>query len=124
MGKNTLSSMTKRMCAKAEVAGKKTNYLLHAYAVTEMFNAEIPEKVIQDRSGHRSLDGLRKYESILEKQKESACHMLDLSNSDAKTPNGHTSHDQTLRMQVSAPKFSCQQQPQLQPNQTFWISFI
>ena len=103
---------------------KKNNHSLRAYAVTEMFNAGIPEKAIQDRSGHRSLDGLRKHESISEKQKESACHMLDLSISDAKTPDGHTSHDQALSMQVSAPKVSCHQQQQLQPNLTFGSASI
>ena len=41
-----------------------------------MFQAGIPEKVIQDRTGHRSLDGLRKYERISEKQKEEACKAL------------------------------------------------
>ncbi len=72
-----------------------------------MFNAGIPEKAIQDRSGYRSLDG-------------SVClHLLDLSDSDTKTPDGHTSYDQTLSMQVSAPKVSCSQQQQFQPNLTF-----
>ena len=46
VGKNTLSNMTKSMCAQAGVAGKKSNHSLRAYAVTEMFNAGIPEKVI------------------------------------------------------------------------------
>ncbi len=34
------------------------NHSLCAYAVTEMFNAGIPEMAIQDGSGHRFLDGL------------------------------------------------------------------
>ena len=36
----------------------------------------IPEKVIQDRTGHMSLDGLRKYERISEEQKQPACKVL------------------------------------------------
>ena len=48
----------------------------HIYAATELFQAGIPERVIQDRTGHRSLDGLRQYERISEKQKEAACKVL------------------------------------------------
>ena len=44
----TSSNMTKSVCAQAGVAGKKSNHSLCAYTVTEMFNAGIPEKVIQD----------------------------------------------------------------------------
>ena len=43
-----------------------------------MYNAGIPKKVIQDRSGHRSIDGLRKYEKISKEQKESAYHTLEV----------------------------------------------
>ena len=76
IGKNPLSRMMKTMCEAAEIPGKKTNHSLRAYAASELFNAGIPEKVIQDRTGHRSLDGLRKYERISEKQKEDACKVL------------------------------------------------
>ena len=64
--------MLKTMCFEAGVEGNKSNHSLRAYAATELFQAGIPEKVIQDRTGHRSLDGLRKYERISEKQKEEA----------------------------------------------------
>ena len=56
--------------------GNKSNHSLRAYAATELFQAGIPEKVIQDWTGHRSLDGLSKYERISEKQKEAACKAL------------------------------------------------
>ena len=76
IGKNMLSKMLKTMCFEAGVEGNKSNHSLRAYAATELFQAGIPEKVIQDRTGHRSLDGLRKYERISEKQKEEACKAL------------------------------------------------
>ena len=71
--------MLKSMCTRAGDHGNKTNHSLRAYEVTEMFHAGVPEKVIQDRSGHRSLDGLRKYETISEKQKETACQALQVT---------------------------------------------
>ena len=70
------------MCDKAGIAGNKTNHSLRAYAATELFNAGVPEKVIQDRTGHRSLDGLRKYETISEQQKEAACKVLAVRSDD------------------------------------------
>ncbi len=53
---------------KLGLPGKILNHSLRADAVTEMFNTGIPEKVIQDRSRHRSLDDLGKYESTSEKK--------------------------------------------------------
>ena len=64
------------MCDKGGVQGKKTNHSLRAYAATELFQAGVSEKVIQNRSGHPSLEGLRKYERISEEQKRNACRVL------------------------------------------------
>lgn len=65
------------MCSKTNIQGKKTNSL-RASGITHMFQAGLPEKVIQDRCGHRSLDGLRKYECISEEQQAEACKALAL----------------------------------------------
>ncbi len=70
VGKNTLSEMMKR------IQGRKTNHSLRAYVATTLFQAGIPENVIQDRRGHRSLEGLRKYERISKQQQEAACKAL------------------------------------------------
>ena len=40
-----------------------------------------------DRTGHRSLDGLRKYEQVSEKQKEAACKVLAVKPGDS-VPEG------------------------------------
>ena len=55
IGKNTLSKMVKTMCEQASIAGKRTNHSLRATGITTMFQAGLPKKVIQDRSGHRSV---------------------------------------------------------------------
>ena len=57
IGKNPLSQMMKTTREAAEIPGNKTNHSLRAYAASELFYAGILEKVIQDRTGHRSLDG-------------------------------------------------------------------
>ena len=76
VGKNHLGKMVKDMCSQAKIEGKKTNHSLRASGITTLFQAGVSEKVIQDRSGHRSLDGLRKYERVSEEQQASACSAL------------------------------------------------
>jgi len=87
VGKNTLSQITKKMCGEAKIDGNKTNHSLKAYATSKLFQAGIPVKVIQDRTGHKSLDGLRKYESISEQQKQEACRVLATCGSDQEIEN-------------------------------------
>ena len=55
LGKNKLSGMVKEMCMNAGISGNKTNHSLRSFGVTEMFTSKLPEKVIQERSGHRPL---------------------------------------------------------------------
>jgi hypothetical protein len=62
MGHNTLKSMLKTMFKEAQInADKITNHSLRATATTRMIDAGIPEKVIMDRTGHHSVDGLKPY---------------------------------------------------------------
>ena len=68
--------MMKKMCAEARIDGRKTNHSLQAYGATKLFQAGISEKVIQDRSGHRSSEGLQRYERISEQQQSEACKVL------------------------------------------------
>ena len=68
LGKHTLQSKFKNMCSEAEISGNKTNHSLRATAATEMFRHSVPEKLIQERTGHRSLEALRSYERLDEVQ--------------------------------------------------------
>ena len=54
--------MAKNMCMQAGIPGHKTNHSLRATCGTQMYEAGVPEKTIQDRTGHCSLSALRKYE--------------------------------------------------------------
>ena len=56
-----LGGMVKSMFAEIGVSGK-TNHSLRATGATDMFRAGVPEKIIQERTGHRSIDALRMYE--------------------------------------------------------------
>ena len=59
VGRNKLS---KDMCCEAQIDGHKTNHSLRATGATHQYNAGVPEKTIQQRTGHRSLDSLCVYE--------------------------------------------------------------
>ena len=61
VGINQLKKFVQTITCEAGVSGY-TNHSLRATAMTRMFNQGVPEKVIADKSGHRSLDGLRAYE--------------------------------------------------------------
>ena len=52
------------MRAEAGIGGQKTNHSLCATAATEKFRQGAPEKLIQERTGHRSLEALRSYERL------------------------------------------------------------
>ena len=62
------------MCEKAGISGEHTNHSLRAYGATTLFQAKVPEKLIQQRTGHKSLDALRQYE------RTSTAQLLDVSN--------------------------------------------
>ena len=48
MGKGTLGSTVKTMCAKAGSTGNKTNHSLKATGATRMFEGNVPDKIIQE----------------------------------------------------------------------------
>ena len=66
----------KNMCKAAEINGHKTNHSLRATATTEMFRSGAPEKLIQEWTGHRSLEALRCYERLDEAQHRAVCSVL------------------------------------------------
>ena len=79
VGKNTLALMIRNMCHDIGISGKKTNHSLRATSVTKMFQAQVPEKIIQERTGHRSLAALRMYERTTEEQHKAASTILSSS---------------------------------------------
>ena len=60
-GENKLAGMVKSMFAMIGVSGK-TNHSLRATGTSMMLQAGVPEKIVQERTGHRSLEALRMYE--------------------------------------------------------------
>ena len=67
--------MVKKVCQEANVKGKKTNHSLRATSATQMFREGAPEK-IQERTGHRPLEGLQSYERSSESQHRALSTLL------------------------------------------------
>lgn len=76
VGSRTLSKKVKDMCQKAGVQGHKTNHSLRATGASSMYEAEVPETPIQERTGHRSMQALRVYERSTEKQHQAVSAVL------------------------------------------------
>ena len=76
IGKNILGKMVKGICVDANIPGRKTNHSLRAMGVSDLFQASVPEKIIQERSGHLSMDGLRQYQRTTTEQEEDISKVL------------------------------------------------
>ena len=77
VGHNTLAKTVSRVCQAGGIDGYKTNHSLHVITATRLFQSGVDEQLIMDRTGHRSLDGVRTYKRISDKQKESVSRILN-----------------------------------------------
>ena len=76
IGKNLLGNMVKNMCLEAGLQGKKTNHSQHVAGTTSLYEAGVPEKIIQERTGHRCLQSLRHYERVTTEQDVAVSRIL------------------------------------------------
>lgn len=75
-GKHFLNNIVKTMFQEANIQGNFTNHSLRASGATELFRHEVPEKIIQEHTGHRSICSLRQYEKVGLEQKQATCNIL------------------------------------------------
>ena len=68
--------MVKNMFKDAKIDEEYTNHSLRASGASEMFVSHVPEKVIQQFTGHRSLNVLRQYEKVSVVQKQATNNIL------------------------------------------------
>ena len=84
IGHNTLATMMKVMTAEGGLP-VRTNHALRVTSATRLFQAGVPEHVIQGRTGHKTLQALRQYQEPSELQQMAACKVLD-------NGHGHTNY--------------------------------
>ena len=78
--KYTLEMKLSKMWSLAGIEDKITNHSVTAIAFTQMYEMGVPEKLIQERNGHRSLDSLWMYERTSTHQQQAASNILSGSN--------------------------------------------
>ena len=76
VGKEKLRTMVRGMCAAAGISEKKTNHSLRATGATCLFAANVPEKLIQGRTGHQTVKALRMYERPSQEQHQAVSNIL------------------------------------------------
>ena len=108
----------KTMSSDAGLGKGVTNHSLRAYGATELFHSNVPEKLVQQRTGHRSLEALRKYERIAEEQVMDVCRVLD----GTKPQQDKQGNAIPLKPQVVLPVM--QPSPMLQQQQPWPQSYI
>ena len=80
IGHNILKGMLKNMFREAGIfTDGKSNHSLRATATTRMIDAGLPEKVIMDRTGHHSLDGLKPYSRTTDRQQQQMSAVISCS---------------------------------------------
>ena len=79
LGHNPLDNMVKEMCKAAGITGYKTNHSLRATTATRLFQAGVDEQLIMERTGHRSLDGVRSYKRTSQEQRQALSDIVNLS---------------------------------------------
>ena len=95
IGRNLLAKMMSTMCEEAGIASAKTNHSLRVAGTSAMFDAGVPERIIQGRTGHRSLEALRMYERVTNQQEIQVSKVL--SRSIVKFNDDHSSSSNTSK---------------------------
>ena len=75
-GRNTIATMVRRFSQQAGLESGKTNHSLRATGATQLFDAGVPQRIIQERTGHKSVISLHSYEWISHKQNQAASNIL------------------------------------------------
>ena len=76
LGTKKIQTMVKDMMQEASIPGNFTNHSLRATGTTTLFDAGVPEALIQKRSGHKSTKALRVYERVTPEQDQAVSRIL------------------------------------------------
>ncbi len=77
LGHCKLAAVVPRLMKSAGIEGYFTNHSLRATATTRLYDAQVDEATIMQRTGHRSTDGVRAYKRTSEKMKELSSNVLN-----------------------------------------------
>ena len=104
MGVNPLKSMMPKISELAGLSTRYTNHSLRATSATRMFSAGVPEKIIAERTRHRSAKALRQYEHTSTAQMQAAGFAV----SEEKPFGSAVSEEKPICSENSVPKVEMQ----------------
>ena len=77
LGHTTLGETISRLCKSAGIKGYRTNHSLRATATTRLYQAGVDEQLVMERTGHRSVYGVRCYKRTNDKQREELSDIIN-----------------------------------------------
>ena len=77
MGHNPLGQTVRKLCEAAGIKGHFTNHSLRATTATRGLTKGVPEKFVMERTGHRDVRSLQRYERTDIKTKVAVSKCLD-----------------------------------------------
>ena len=80
-GRETLGNVVKKVMGKAGFDGHFTNHSLRRSCATNLYDNGVPEQVIQETTGHRSVEGVRAYKRTSSAMKRKMSAILNQSES-------------------------------------------
>ena len=81
VGHNTLGNTVKNLCEKAGIEGHYTNHSLRVTTATRGLEKGIAEKYVMERTGHRDVRSLHRYQRPNVQQKIEISRAFDLLSS-------------------------------------------
>ena len=105
VGVNVLKKFVDNITSAAGASGY-TNHCLRATAMSRMFNQGVPEKIIAEKSGHRSIDGLRAYERVSTDSDKAASSIISDPTKSFKDLKSEDQKDRLIGLPSTLPGFS------------------
>ena len=96
LGHNTLGKTVARLCSSAGIQGYKTNHSLRATSTSRLYQSGAEEQQVMERTGHRSVEGVRSCKRTSEKQRQALSDILNRPGPSAKSIELHSSSSSVL----------------------------
>ena len=77
VGHNKLSQTVSQLCKQAGIHSYKTNHSLRVTTATRLYASGVDEQLVMERTGHRSLDGVRTYKRTSNEQQVAISDVLN-----------------------------------------------
>ena len=81
IGHDTLDKTVARMCSLGGIGGYRTNHSLRTTAATRLYQAGVDGQLVMEKTGHRSIEGVRSYKHTSEQQLQQLSDILHGSSS-------------------------------------------